>query len=312
MSTMYRYIISVDLGGTNTRIAVLDKGFRIKSRVSFSTKDFSFNRNRLISEIAKRTLSLLRENKIEKKDVLGLGIGIPGPVDFSKGKVHYLPNVPHWKNTPIRQILKKLMHFEVFVDNDVNLVTLAEAKLGAAKGKNNAVCLTLGTGVGGGLVLDGRLFRGADSCAGEVGHIPINIEGPKCNCGGRACLERYVGNAIILSEAKKKLRRKDITLEELSKLSKNGNKTALGIYNIFAERIGVALTGVVNLLNPEVIVIGGGLSFAGSFIFKKIKETINKRAMPIQAKSVKIKKATLGKDAGLIGAALLVKGNYSL
>jgi glucokinase len=120
-----------------------------------------------------------------------------------------------------------------------------------------------------------------------------------------------VGNKVILALAKKKLGRKDITLEELSRLSRRGNKTALSIYSDFAEKIGVALTGIVNLLNPEIIVIGGGLSFAGSFIFRKIKETIDKRAMPIHSSSVRVKKTRLGKDAGLIGAALLVKENYN-
>jgi glucokinase len=181
-------------------------------------------------------------------------------------------------------------------------MALAEARLGAARNKKNVVCLTLGTGVGGGIILEGKLFRGTNSGAGEIGHMPINTDGPRCNCGGKGCLETYVGNKVILALAKKKLGRKDITLEELSRLS---------IYSDFAEKIGVALTGIVNLLNPEIIVIGGGLSFAGSFIFRKIKETIDKRAMPIHSSSVRVKKTRLGKDAGLIGAALLVKENYN-
>ncbi|MBL7130038.1 MAG: ROK family protein [Candidatus Omnitrophica bacterium] len=307
---MHKYILSIDLGGTNTRIALIDNALCIKSRASFSTKDFSSERNRLISEIIKQSFELLRENCIKKSQILGLGIGVPGPVDFSSGKVHYLPNIPHWRNTPIREIIEKRMHLKVFVDNDVNLMTLAEAKLGAAKNNKNAICLTLGTGVGGGLILDGKLFRGASFCAGEIGHIPISLNGPRCNCGGRGCLERYVGNKFILAEARKKLRTKNITLKELSALSKDGNKIALNIYYDFSEKIGIALTGIVNLLNPEVIVIGGGLSFAGSFIFAKIKETINKRAMPMQSRLVQIKKASLGKDAGLIGAALLVKDSF--
>ncbi|MFC1708698.1 ROK family protein [Candidatus Omnitrophota bacterium] len=307
---MDRYFLSVDLGGTNTRIALIDMRLRIKFRESFSTKSFSSKRSRLISELIKRILTLLRENRIKKSQIMGLGIGVPGPVDFLKGVVHYLPNIPHWQNTPIKDILRKRLGIKVFVDNDVNLMALAEAKLGVARNKKEVVCLTLGTGVGGGLILKGKLFRGANSGAGEIGHIPIDMKGPRCNCGGRGCLERYVGNRIILAQAKKRLRKKDITLEELSRLSKKGDKAALNIYSNFAQRIGVALTGVVNLLNPEVIVIGGGLSFAGSFIFRKIKETINERAMPIHSRSVQVKKASLGKDAGLIGAALLVKESY--
>lgn len=309
MSTMEKYIISIDLGGTNTRIALIDAALRIRSKISFSTKNFFSKRDKLIFEIIKRTSRLLKERNIKKSQILGLGIGVPGPVDFLKGRVYYLPNIPNWKNTPIKRILEKKMHLKVFVDNDVNLMTLAEARIGAARNRKNAICLTLGTGVGGGLILEGKLFRGTSFCAGEIGHIPITIEGLKCNCGGRGCLERYVGNKYIIAEARKKLKIKDINLEKLSELSKNGNKIALSIYNNFAKNIGIALTGLVNVFNPEVIVIGGGLSFAGSFIFTKIKKTIDERAMPIQSKSVQIKKAVLGKNAGLMGAAILVKDN---
>jgi len=309
MSNMDRYILSVDLGGTNTRIALVDKSLRIKSKISFSTRDFISKRNKLISEIAIRIVKLLKDKHINKSKIIGLGIGVPGPVDFKKGKVYHLPNIPHWRNTPIRDILRKKLGLRVFVDNDVNLMALAEVKLGAARGKKNAVCITLGTGVGGGLILEGKLFRGAMSCAGEIGHMPLSIGGPVCNCGGRGCLERYVGNKILLAETKRRLQKKDITLKDLSRLASRGNKIALNIYNNFAEKIGIALTGVVNLLNPDVIVVGGGLSFAGSFMFSKMKETISKRAMPTQAKSVRIKRACLGKDAGLIGAALLVREN---
>ncbi|MDD5005517.1 MAG: ROK family protein [Candidatus Omnitrophica bacterium] len=304
---MHKYIISIDLGGTNTRITLTDLSLRIKARTSFPTRNFSSSRKILISEIIKEVFRLLKDNSIKKTQILGLGIGVPGPVDFLKGKIYYLPNIKGWQNTPIRDILEKRLHFKVFVDNDVNLMTLAEARLGAAKDRKNAVCLTLGTGVGGGLILDGELFRGTSFCAGEIGHMPINISGPRCNCGGSACLERYVGNKYILAEAKKKLKMRNINLEKLSEMAESGNKIARNIYNNFASNIGVALAGVVNLLNPEVIVVGGGLSFAGDFIFTKIKETINKRAIPIQAGLVKVKKAMLGKDAGLIGAALLVK-----
>jgi len=309
---MGKYIISIDLGGTNTRIALVDRSLRIKARVVFSTKVYISRRDRLISEIVKGIFLLLKENCIKKSQILAVGLGVPGPVNFPEGKVYYLPNIPGWKNTPIKDILEKKISFKVFVDNDVNLMTLAEAKLGAAKNKKNAICLTLGTGVGGGLILDGKLFRGASFCAGEIGHMPINIKGPRCNCGGKGCLERYVGNKYILSEAKKKLKMRSINLEKLSELSEKGNKIALGIYNNFAENIAIALTGLINVLNPEVIVIGGGLSFAGNFIFTKIRETIDKRAMPNQSKLVKVKKTILGKDAGLIGAALLTRDNLSV
>lgn len=306
---MNKYIIGIDLGGTNTKIALIDAKFSIKAKITFSTLDFLSSRDKLISEIIQKIFLLIKENNLTNSKIIGVGIGVPGPVDFLNGKVYYLPNIPRWKNTFIKDILEKKINLRVFVDNDVNLMALAEARLGAAKGAKNAVCLTLGTGVGGGLIIEGKLFRGSNFCAGEIGHMPINITGPKCSCGGSGCLERYVGNKFVLTKARKEFKNKNMTLEQLSELSRNGNKTALSIYYGFAEEIGIALTGVVNLLNPEVIVIGGGLSFAGNFIFIRIKETIDNRAMPIQSKAVRIKKAVLGKDSGLIGAALLAKEN---
>jgi len=307
---MRKYIISIDLGGTNTRVMLLDVDLRVLSRRCFCTKDFP-SREKLIAGMVALVRNLMADKNVCQKQVLGLGIGVPGPVDYSRGKIHYLPNIKGWQNTFLKKILEKRIGVKVFVDNDVNLMTLAEVKLGAAKGAKNAVCITLGTGVGGGLVLNGSLFRGADFCAGEIGHMPISIDGPACNCGGRGCLERYVGNVFIIKEARDRLKIKNITLEKLSELAEKGNRVALDIYNSFAEKIGIALAGVVNLLNPEVIVIGGGLSFAGGFVFKKIRNTIDERAMPIQAESVVVKKAVLGKDAGLMGAALLVKDSIS-
>lgn len=263
----------------------------------------------MLSEIVKRSSALIKSQNVERSHIIGVGIGVPGLVDFTQGSVYYLPNVPHWHNAPLRGMLERAMRYRVFVDNDVNLMALAESRIGAAKGARNALCLTLGTGVGGGLILNGELFRGSRFCAGEIGHIPLAIEGMRCNCGGSGCLETYVGNAVILKEARKRFARKDMTLEELSALSKRGNAVALRIYKNFAEKIGIALSGIVNVLNPDVIVIGGGLSCAGAFIFKAIKQTIQERSMPVQAKTVRLRKAVLGNDAGLIGAALLVKEN---
>ncbi|MFC1754582.1 ROK family protein [Thermoproteota archaeon] len=303
---MRNYILSIDLGGTNAKLAILDRRLSIRHRVYFSTKDFISSRQALISEIVKRADALLKAQNLKRSQICGVGIGVPGPVDFIKGKIYFLPNIPYWENTPIRQILSRRMRLRVVVDNDVNLMTLAETTLGAAKGANNAICLTLGTGVGGGLLLDGKIFRGSSFCAGELGHIPISIDGPRCNCGGRGCLEKYVGNAVITAKAKKIFRRRDMTCEKLSYLANNNNKKAISIYQDFSRKIGIGLAGVVNVLNPEIIVIGGGLSNAGPFLFKEIKKTINERAMPIQSKLVRVRKAALGNDAGLIGAALLV------
>jgi glucokinase len=234
----------------------------------------------------------------------GIGVGLPGAVDVEKGVVHYLTNIPGWRNVLLRSLLHRHFRLPVFLDNDANVMALAESSCGAARGYSHAVCLTLGTGVGAGLILNKRLFRGARFAAGEVGHIPIERTGMRCNCGGHGCLETFVGNAFILHEARR-IFGAGITLERLSTMASGGNGPAQRLWKSVGASVGMALVGVVNLLNPEVIVIGGGVANAGGVLFSAIRTTIRTRAMNIPAQTVVIKRALLGADAGLIGAGLL-------
>jgi len=300
-----KYIIGIDLGGTNLKIALFSSGLRFKDRENLPTGNY-LSQDSLISAITGAVRQITAKNKLNNKDILGVGLGLPGPIDVKKGLVHFFPNIPGWIDVPLRDILKKRIGLPVFIDNDANLMCLAEYKLGAARGAQNAVCLTLGTGVGAGLIIEGKLFRGSSFAAGEIGHMPINEKGPACNCGGTACLEAYVGNRRIAAQARK-IFKKDIPLEELSRMARANNRKAAGIWEDAAFRIGLALVSVVNLLNPDRIVIGGGVSSAGKVLFSRIEETIISRAMVVQAGKVKVFKAELGNNAGMLGAALLVR-----
>jgi len=302
-----RYILSVDLGATNIKLGLLDRN-RIILKQILPTKDFS-SREELLSGLSQNLSRLLAKRKVSKKDVLGVGIGAPGPIDSRKGIVHYFPNLKGWRNVPLKQIMQKKTGFPVFVDNDANLMCLAEARIGAARGRQNVVALTLGTGVGGGIVIEGKLYRGANLVAGEIGHIPLNETGPKCNCGGIACLERYIGNRYILKKAITVFG-KDISLEKLTLLARQGNAQAKAVWQAAAMHLGICLSGIVNFLNPDAIVIGGGVANAGRLILDTVRKVIKTRAMSPQAKTVKILKAKLGNDAGILGAALLVKEGY--
>lgn len=298
-------IIGIDLGGTNLKIALLDSKFKILDKQILSTQNF-IKKQELIDAIINSCLLVIKKNKLSKKDLLGIGVGLPGPIDTEKGLVHFFPNIPGWKEVRLQALLAKKLGVCVFIDNDANVMALAEARVGAAKKAKNAVCLTLGTGVGGALILNGKLFRGSGFAAGEIGHMPINEEGPDCNCGGRACLETYVGNNKILALAKKDFGA-DITLEKLSELAYAGDKKAISIWENVATKLGVAISSVVNLINPDMVVIGGGVANAGKIIFDQIRKTVDQRAMSVHSKTVKITKAILGNDAGMIGAGLLVK-----
>ncbi|MFH1888526.1 MAG: ROK family protein [Candidatus Omnitrophota bacterium] len=300
-----KFIIAIDLGGTNLKIALLDTRCRIKDKIILSTHRFS-NKEMLISAISDSVDKIIKDNKLSKRDILGIGVGLAGLIDYEKGVVHFLPNIPGWKEVALKRILERRLGLPVLLDNDVNLMSLAEYKMGAAKGSKNAICITLGTGVGAGIIINGSLYRGSSNAAGEIGHMPINEKGPRCNCGGSACLEDYIGNSIVLKEAKGVFRR-DISLEELSCLAKRGDRRARAIWLKVAGRLSVALVGVTNLLNPDRIVIGGGVAGAGKILFKNIRKIIMQRAMSVQAGKVKVYKAKLGNNAGLIGAAILVK-----
>ena len=294
------YAIGIDLGATFVKIGLVDNKGKVYFRRKIKTP-LNSGKTLLIDSIVNNVKDIIKESG---KAVSGIGIGVPGPVDSKKGIVHYFPNIKGWKEVPLKAMLEKKLGLAVMLDNDVNAMSLGEFVFGAGKGSRNIVCLTLGTGVGGGIIIDSKLYRGGSMTAGEIGHMPINETGPICNCGGIACLERYIGNRYILERAEK-IFGNSVTLERVSELAGLGDKKALAIWTDVAEKLSVALSQVVNLLNPDKIVIGGGVSKAGPFILGPLKKEIRKRAMKDQAAHVKIVPAKLGADAGIIGASLL-------
>ncbi|MBU4251445.1 MAG: ROK family protein [Candidatus Omnitrophica bacterium] len=304
-----RFIIAIDLGGTNLKCALLDESLKIKARSSFSTKSFD-NKHKLIQGIIDSVDSFILNQKLKRSAILGVGIGVPGPVDTLRGIVHFLPNIPGWKEVKLKKILEQKTKLPVFIDNDAKLMTLAEHEAGAAKKYKNVLCLTLGTGVGGGLIINDLLYRGPDNAAGEAGHFPLNEKGPLCGCGARGCLEAYIGNHKIIKDARK-LFGPEITLERVSALARRHNPKAVGFWVQVAKKLGLALSGMVNLLNLDLIVIGGGVSSAGGVLFENIRRTILLRAMRVQAKRVRVVKAKLGIDAGIVGAGYLVRERLS-
>jgi glucokinase len=278
---------------------------KIKARSSFNTKSFD-NKAKLIQGITDSVDNFILSQRLKRSAILGVGIGVPGPVDTLRGIVHFLPNISGWKEVKLKKILEQKTNLPVFIDNDAKLMTLAEHKVGAAKKYKNVLCLTLGTGVGGGLIINDLLYRGSDNAAGEAGHFPLNEKGPLCGCGARGCLEAYVGNNKIIKDARK-LFGSQITLEKVSQLAQGNNPKAINFWSQVGKKLGLALSGVVNLLNLDAIVIGGGISYAGGVLFGSIRRAILLRAMRVQSRRVRIVKAKLGIDAGIVGAGYLVR-----
>ena len=304
---MNYYTVGIDVGGTNIKLGLVNRSGKIIVRAFLETKKYHRQKSQLINALVREIQLLVQSKNLIKKNIAGIGIGLPGIIDPQKGIVGFLPNVPGWRNVPLRRILQSKLGIPVFIDNDVNLVTLAEWKFGAGQGVGNLICLTLGTGVGSGLILDNSLYRGEGFAAGELGHLPLNEQGPRCPCGGWGCFERYVGNGDLMKKAAKKFRQKNITLPDVYRLASRGNQDALRFWREAGEHVGNALVSVVNLLNPRLIIIGGGVSNNFRFMEKTVNAVIKRRAMKFQAGMVKIVRAKLGDDAGIIGAHVLAK-----
>jgi glucokinase len=310
---MKKYVIGIDIGGTNTKIALVGRGRNIIKRIEFSTQDYK-TKYGLLSAIVDTIGTILCEQRIKASQISGTGIGVPGLVDSQRGIVHCLTNISGWENVNLRKIIKDKTGIDTWVDNDVNLMALAESKFGAAKGAKSVFCITLGTGVGGGIVIDGRLYRGATHTAGEIGHVPISIGGPKCNCGRRGCLEAYIGNSYVIKRLAERLKKGQRSIlkgriipELITEAAKKGDRLAIEVWKEVAEYLSMGLVFVINVLNPDVIVIGGGMAKAGGFLFEPLTRHVRKAAMNMPAKKTRIVKATLGSDAGIIGAAELVR-----
>jgi glucokinase len=309
-------IVGVDFGATFIKVGLLDtKGHMIKKSF-FSSKGHA-SRDKLIDRIALEINTII---SAKKNRVLGLGMGVPGPVDYKKGIVYNLTNVKGWKKVPIKAILGKYTGLPVFVDNDANAACAGEAKWGAAKGYKDIVCITLGSGVGTAVIIDGRIYRGRGYSAAEMGHICIDRNGPKCNCGSYGCIETFLGNSYIVKDVVESLKQgkksillklaggkySNITPKLMDKAAKMGDKFCIGIWKRAGENLGIGLAGIVNTFNPEVIVIGGGLSKAGKLLFGSVTDTVKHRAMKVFTSDLKIKRARFLEDAGTFGAAALV------
>lgn len=309
--------IGIDVGGTNVKIALVnEKGGIVYSNSIPTRAEMGYEYT--VNSMKEAIKELLKETNTSAKDVEGMGFGFPGQIDCQKGVVRLAPNIPGWVDVPIAEIMEKEFGIPTRVDNDVRCAALGELNFGAGKGCENLVCITVGTGIGSGLIINGKLVRGASNAAGEIGHIKLDMTGgPLCGCGDRGCLEAFASGPSIVAMAEeyikggkstkyRELANPDITPYVVSVAAQQGDPVAKRIFTIIGEYIGVGLASVVNLLNPEKIIIGGGVAAAGDILMTPIKETLVKRAMPISGGAVEVVPAQLGNTAGVIGASLLI------
>ena len=305
--------IGIDFGGTTIKLGLVQAG-RLRQRAeSLPTTAFS-DAPSLLAGILRAVDGL----RALEPGVVAIGAGLPGMVDTRHGLVHHLTNVPGWVNVPLRDLLSRHTGLPAIVENDANAMTYAECKYGAGRGRTNVVCVTLGTGVGGGLILDGQLYRGSRFGAGEIGNMTIDYRGHPYVYGNFGALERYVGNHYIAERAvahyeaaghRRTLA--DCAPVLLAAAALGGDDVARGLWEETGVMLGAALADVVWLLNPDAIILGGGVALAGELIFEPVRRTIRERTSPVFYEQLEVLPATLGSDAGLIGCGALAVDSVS-
>lgn len=313
--------IGIDVGGTNVKIALVDGEGKIiysNSVPTYAQMGYEYT----VNNIKQAIRDLMKETNTDAKEIEGIGFDFPGQVDYKTGIVKLAPNIPGWINVPIAQMIEEEFNIPTRIDNDVRCAALGELKFGAGKGCENFVCITVGTGIGSGLVINGQLVRGAANAAGEIGHIKLQMNGgPICGCGDTGCLEAFASGPSIVAMAQEYLKGGkstkfremagadgEITPYIVAKAAEAGDPVAKRIFEIVGTYIGMGLVSVINLLNPEKVIIGGGVAAAGDLLLDPIRKTIKERAMVVAGNSVEIVPAELGNSAGVIGASMLVEG----
>lgn len=312
-----KWLVGVDLGGTTTKIAFLSTYGEILYKWEIPT-DKSDSGKHIIAHIAKSIDAKLEQLDVKKEQLIGIGMGAPGPVEMRRGIIYEAINLGWSENTPLKDLIEMETGLTAVIDNDANCAALGEMWKGAGNGAKDLVCVNLGTGVGGGVITNGEIVHGIRGAGGEIGHITVVPKGGySCNCGKTGCLETVASATGVVRVAREKLKSstEDSVLRDLKVIgskqvfdaARTGDSLALKIVDQLAYYLGLSLANLGNAVNPEKIVIGGGVSKAGKTLLEPVMNYFKRFAFPKVRTSTTIDIATLENDAGVIGAAWLVK-----
>lgn len=312
------YWLGIDLGGTNIATGVVDENYNIIGRGKVKTNRAGRTPDDIADDMAKAVFMAIEDAGIDKSEIVAMGIGSPGSIVPETGTVAVANNLG-FKNLPLCQMLKDRTGFDFYIENDANAAAYGELLAGAGRGKKNFVAITLGTGVGGGIIIDGKIFSGFNHAGGEVGHTVIVQNGEQCACGRQGCWEAYASATALIRQTKFAMIKDPSsvmweiagTIENVNGLTafdamRRGDETAKKVVDQYIEYIAVGLVNMINIFQPEVICIGGGVSKEGDTLIKPIKSYARlDRYSKNVATQTEIKTAELGNDAGIIGAAFL-------
>ncbi|MDN5332366.1 MAG: glucokinase [Tepidanaerobacteraceae bacterium] len=314
---MREIAVGIDLGGTKIATGAVDEEGNLLWRVELPTLARE-GPGRVIQRMKESVYGVLQKLGLSLTDIAGIGIGVPGPMDARRGVVKNPPNLPGWDDVPLLSIMQEEFNIKICLENDANAAAMGEYLFGAGRGIENFVYITISTGIGGGVVADGRLLKGDGGNAAEIGHITINFEGPVCGCGNRGCFEAYASGTAMARFAKEGIlygrktilsnfyQKEEVKAEHIFAAAKEGDEFAMELVEKEGFYLGVGLASVVNAYNPRRIAVGGGLTKAWDMFCPRMIEVMRERALPANVEHLEVVKATLGPDVGIIGAASLI------
>jgi glucokinase-like ROK family protein len=312
-----RYVIGMDFGATACRIGITNLAGEPLS-LREEALDIKLGPELVLSQALTTVRDFLRQQEIRHDSILGIGVGVPGPVEFLTGRPISPPIMPGWDGCQVAEFFRKDFACPVFVDNDVNVMALGEQWAGAGQGVDNFIFIKIGTGIGAGLICNGHIYRGAQGCAGDVGHIMADASGPRCNCGNVGCLEAVAAAPAMVRQATAAAQegrsamladllasRGHLAAVDVGRAAVEGDQSAMDIIRHSGRLIGQVLAGVVNFFNPSLIVIGGGVSRVGHLLLATIRETVYSRSLSLSTGSLSIATSALGNQAGVIGCSMM-------
>ena len=321
----HEYIIGVDLGGTNIVVGAMSADGKhhhaMRSIPTSAELGAEGVADRIVGLIEGVILDTIQQTKAQRRDFIGVGIGAPGPLDREKGIVIVAPNLG-WRNFPLRDRIGERLDLPATLDNDANCATVGEWWQGAAKGATNVIGMTIGTGIGGGLILEGKLFHGSSDVAGEIGHTTIDLNGRHCKCGNYGCLEAYASGPAIATRAREVLVREEtasllpslvdgrleaITAETVYRAAQKGDAVASEIVRDTARYLGAGIANLLNILNADVVVVAGGVTQAGDALFVPLRAEVRRRAFRPAVDATQIVPGMLPGTAGVVGAVATFK-----
>jgi len=309
-------VIGIDLGGTKISTALVDHSGEIITH-DYRETQAAGGYQAIIARMLDAARGVMTQAKVAPAQVAAVGIGAPGPLEIETGLTLSPPNLPGWNRTPLKQLIADGLGIPAFLEKDANAAALGEFHFGAGRGTKHMIYVTVSTGIGSGLILDGRLYYGANSMAGEIGHTTIAPNGPLCACGNRGCLEAMASGTAIANRARERVARgvptliadligddlERITAELVAEAADQGDTNAQEILAEAMNYLGIGVANLVNLFNPQLVVIGGGLTNTGEALFEPVRRAIDRCAFPKPAQTVRVVQAELGEHVGVLGAA---------